>query len=64
MEITLIVKIASIGILTAVISMLLKRAGKEEIATVISVVGLVIELVMMLDSIAQLYETFKTLFNF
>lgn len=64
MEITLIVKIASIGILTAVISMLLKRAGKEEIATVISVVGLVIALVMMLDSIAQLYETFKTLFNF
>ncbi|MBQ2711682.1 MAG: stage III sporulation protein AC [Clostridia bacterium] len=64
MEITLIVKIASIGILTAVISMLLKRAGKEEIATVVSVVGLVIALVMMLDSIAQLYETFKTLFNF
>ena len=63
MEITLIVKIASIGILTAVISMLLKRAGKEEIATVVSVVGLVIALVMMLDSIAQLYETFKTLFN-
>jgi len=64
MEITLIVKIASIGILTAVISMLLKRAGKEDIATVVSVVGLVIALVMMLDSIAQLYETFKTLFNF
>lgn len=64
MEITLIVKIASIGILTAVICMLLKRAGKEEIATVVSVVGLVIALVMMLDSIAQLYETFKTLFNF
>lgn len=64
MEITLIVKIASIGILTAVISMLLKRAGKEEIATVVSVVGLVIALIMMLDSIAQLYETFKTLFNF
>lgn len=64
MEITLIVKIASIGILTAVISMLLKRAGKEEIATVVSIVGLVIALVMMLDSIAQLYETFKTLFNF
>ena len=38
--------------------MLLKRAGKEEIATVVSVVGLVIALVMMLDSIAQLYETF------
>jgi len=47
-----------------VISMLLKRAGKEDIATVVSVVGLVIALVMMLDSIAQLYETFKTLFNF
>ncbi len=64
MEILLIVKIASIGILTAVVSMLLKRAGKEEISTVVSVVGLVIALVIMLDSIAQLYETFKTLFDF
>lgn len=64
MEIIIIIKIASVGILCAVASMLLKKTGKEEIATVVSVVGLVIALVMMLDSIAQLYETFKALFDF
>lgn len=58
-----ILKIALIGIITAVAGMLLKRAGKDEIATVVSVVGLIIALVMMLDSIVQLYDTIKSLFD-
>lgn len=63
MDITIILKIAAIGIITAIAAMLLKRAGKDEIATVVSVVGLVIALVMMLDVIVQLYDTLQSLFN-
>ena len=63
MDITIILKIAAIGIITAIATMLLKRAGKDEIATVVSVVGLVIALVMMLDVIVQLYDTLQSLFN-
>lgn len=63
MEIAIILKIAAIGIITAIATMLLKRAGKDEIATVVSVVGLVIALVMMLDVIVQLYDTLQSLFN-
>ena len=63
MEILVIIKIASIGILTAIACMLLKRTGRDEIATIVSVVGLVISLMLMLDSIAQLYDTLKSLFD-
>ena len=63
MDLTIIIKIAVVGIITAIACMLLKRAGRDEIATVVSVVGLVIALVMMLDTIVQLYETLKTLFE-
>lgn len=63
MDISIIIKIAAVGIITAIAGMLLKRAGKEEIATVVSVVGLVIALVMMLDTVVQLYETLRSLFE-
>lgn len=63
MDVMIIVKIAAIGIITAIAGMLLKRSGREEIATVVSIVGLVIALVMMLDSISQLYDTLRSLFE-
>ena len=63
MDITIIFKIAAIGIITAISGMLLKKAGKDEIATVISVAGLIIAFVMLLDMIGQLYETLKTIFD-
>lgn len=63
MDIAIILKIAAVGIITAIASMLLKRSGREEIATVVSVVGLVVSLVMMLDVIVQLYDTLRALFD-
>ncbi len=63
MDIAIILKIAAVGIITAIATMLLKRSGREEIATVVSVVGLVVALVMMLDVIVQLYDTLRALFD-
>ena len=63
MDVTIILKIALIGIITAIACMLLKRAGKDEIATVVSVVGLVVAPAMMLDTIVQLYDTLRSLFD-
>lgn len=63
MDIMIIFKIAAIGIITAIAGMLLKKSGKDEIATVVSVAGLIIAFIMLLDMISQLYETLKTLFD-
>ncbi len=59
----IIFKIAAIGIITAIAAMLLKKTGKDEIATVVSVAGLIIAFVILLDMISQLYDTLKALFE-
>lgn len=63
MGIDLIFKIAGIGILVAIVNQVLKKADKDEIATLVTLTGLVIVLLMVVDLIAQLFETLKTLFG-
>lgn len=63
MDITIIFKIAGIGLLTAVACMLLKKANKEEIGTLVSLAGLILALVLVLDMIVQLFDVVKGLFE-
>ena len=64
MDISIILKIAAVGILTAIVNQVLKKADKDEIATLTTLAGLVIVLMMVIDRISQLFETLKTLFAF
>lgn len=64
MEIDIIFKIAAVGILTAVVGQVLKHSGKEEIATLTTLAGLIISLLMVLNLILTLFNTVKTLFSF
>lgn len=63
MEIDIIFKIAGIGILTAIINQILKIAGKEEIATFVTITGVVIVLFSVVSMISELFNTVKTLFS-
>lgn len=63
MEIDIIFKIAGIGILTAVISQILKNSGKEDIATLATLAGVVLVLVMIINMISDLFENIRTIFN-
>ena len=47
MNVDLIFKIAAIGIIVAVINQLLTRAGRDDIATLVTISGLVIVLMMI-----------------
>ena len=42
----------------------LKKADKDEIATLTTLAGLVIVLMMVIDMISQLFDTLKSLFAF
>lgn len=64
MGIEIIFKIAGIGVLTAIIGQVLKQSGKDEIATFTTLAGLIIVLLMILDLIAELFSTVKTMFDF
>ena len=62
MGIEIIFKIAGIGIIVAVIAQILKQAGKEEIATLCTLAGLVVVLLMVIDMISELFTSVQNLF--
>jgi len=63
LNIDLVFKIAAIGMLIAVLNILLKRIGREEIATLTTIAGLVIVLLMVLDLVSNLFESVKRIFG-
>ena len=63
MEVEIIFKIAAIGILTALISVLLKKSDKDEIATLVTIAGLIHVLLIVIDMIVQLFDVIQGLFD-
>jgi len=56
-------QIAGIGIFISVINIVLKQAGKEEQAQMLTLVGVVIVLLLVLQLIADLFESVREIFN-
>ena len=63
MNVDLIFKIAAIGILVAVLNQVLSRAGRDEQAMMVTLTGLVVVLMMVVQEIANLFRMVKTLFQ-
>ena len=64
MDVDIIFKIAAIGILTAVVSQILKNSGKDDISTLATLAGVVVVLFMVIGMIADLFSAIKTIFSF
>lgn len=62
MEVSIIFKIAAVGILVSVLCQVLKHSGREEQAFLTSLAGLIIVLFWILPYIYDLFETIKKLF--
>jgi stage III sporulation protein AC len=63
MNIDIIFKIAAIGILVTLISQLLTRWGRDDIAMITTVAGLIIVLLMAVDMVADFFQTIKSVFQ-
>ena len=63
MGIEIIFKLAAVGILTSVVGQILKHIGKEEIAMLPTLAGLIVALLMVLDMINNIFDSVKTMFN-
>lgn len=61
-EVSLIFKIAAVGILVSVISQILKQSGREEHAFLVSLAGLLLVLFWIVPVIYDLFDTIKNLF--
>ena len=64
MEIELIFKIAAVGIIVPILNQVLTRSGREEQATMTSLAGVVVVLMILAQKIADLFDLVKTLFEF
>ena len=63
MEISLLFKIVGVGMVVAVAHQILSKAGREEQATMVSLSGMVIVLLLLMDEIATLFSTIRSLFG-
>lgn len=63
MDVDLIFKIAAIGIIVSVLNQVLIHSGREEQATMTTLAGLIVVLMMMIEQISLLFETVKSVFG-
>ena len=63
MEVSLIFKIAAVGILVSVLSKVLKHSGRDEQAFLTSLAGLLLVLYWIVPYIVELFETMKKMFE-
>lgn len=61
MGIEIILKIAGVGMLTAIVNVILKKSDKDEIGTFVTIVGIVVVLMMVVDMLTGVMDTVKQL---
>ena len=63
MSVDIIFKIAAIGILRTVICQVLKKSDRDDIATLVSLAGLIIVLTLVIGMVSELFDSIKDIFN-
>jgi stage III sporulation protein AC len=63
MEIGLILKISGIGILVAIVSSILSKSGRDEQAMLVTVAGIIVVMLMLVDEVGALIESVRAVFE-
>lgn len=63
MDLSFILKIAGIGMIVAVTCQILNKIGRDEQATMVSVAGIIVVLIMLIGQLGDLYESVKDVFG-
>ena len=63
MDITILFKIAAIGIIITVICQILKKSDRDDIATLVSIIGLIIVLTVVVGMVGDLFAQIKEIFG-
>ena len=64
MDIEIIFRIAAVGIVITVINQVLIKNGRDDIATMVTIAGVIIVLIMVIDIISGFFDTVRTMFTF
>lgn len=64
MDIGLILKIAGVGVLVSVASVILNKSGRDEQAMLLGMAGFVAVMLMLVGEIGKLFDTVQSVFGF
>ena len=63
MDISLILKITGIGILVSVACQVLSKSGRDEQATMLSIAGIIIVMVLIITELESFFATISRIFG-
>ncbi len=64
MDISLIIKVAGVGLLVSVATQILTKSGRDEQSMLVTLAGIVVVLLMLIDEIAALFDRICAVFGF
>lgn len=64
MEVGLVLKVAGVGLLVSVATQILNKSGRDEQATLVTVAGIVVVLLMLVEQIGALFSLIYATFGF
>ena len=63
MDISLIIKIAGIGMLVSVASQILSKSGRDEQAMLVTIAGIIAALMLLISHISELFDMIVSVFG-
>ena len=63
MDISLVLKIAGLGMIVAVSCQILSKVGRDEQASFVSVAGIIVALLLLVEEIGYLFEVLRDVFG-
>ena len=63
MDISLIMRLAGVGIIVTVVCQMLSKAGRDEQATYVSMAGIIVALMLLVGELGELFNTVKDVFG-
>jgi stage III sporulation protein AC len=63
LNITLVLKIAGVGLLVSIACQILSKTGREEQSTYVAVAGVIIVMLMLVSEIGSLFNAIRSVFG-
>ena len=63
MDISLIIKIAGVGILVSVACQILSKSGRDEQTLFVTIAGIIVVLLMLVGEIGDLFDSIRAVFG-
>ena len=63
MDVSILFKMAAVGMIVTVICQILKKSDRDDIATLVSLAGLIIVLTLVISMISDLFVSIRDIFG-